>query len=381
MGVSAALQCDGTPLAETMRTLFLVNTPAHAHLYRYPIQALQDRGHSVLALARDHGCTTSLLDWFELPYECYGSHESTGNPVSMARSILGQFVSIISRSRSFDPAVVFGRGQYAALAGTVTGAPTVLVLDDEPSSLNHTISKPFADLILSPAATRRTLGRRHYTFDGFTESAYLHPSVFSPAASVRSALGLGPDERFVLLRFNAHEALHDRGLRGFSRPQRARLIETLAEEARVIVSDESESVDLSGLPATRFDAHPARIHDAIAAASLVVADTGTIVIEGALIGTPTIRYRGTDRREYGEFESLTEAGILEEYDRFQPLLDRSRAILADPSCGKRWKDRRDTIVAGQPDVTGLIVTVAENRGLLPPAHPDTTPAVLRASTN
>ncbi|MEA5389539.1 hypothetical protein VB773_22160 [Haloarculaceae archaeon H-GB2-1] len=55
-----------------MRYLIFANTPAHVHLYRNVVPALEDRGHDVLILGRDYGCTKALLDYFELPYRIYG---------------------------------------------------------------------------------------------------------------------------------------------------------------------------------------------------------------------------------------------------------------------------------------------------------------------
>ncbi len=347
----------------TMRILVLANTPAHVHLYRHAVDRLERAGHDVLVLTREYACTTDLLEFFGMPYRVYGGHETDGySRLGFARELGGQFLTIGLEALRFDPDVIFGRGPYAAYAGTLSRAPVVLVLDDEPGDFNHTVSRPFADCIISPAVTRRDLGDAHYTFDGFKECAYLHPEVFEPTGDVREYLDVDPDEPYVIVRFNALDALHDTDLEGFRPEQRRDLIERLSESATVFVSDEGGELDLRDLPARPYDLHPALIHDAMAEAELLVADTGTMATEAALLGTPAFRYRGTDDHEYGEFRALERAGLAEQFDAYDAVRDRSLEILADDGASDRWERRRREYVGSLVNLTDLLVAVAESRG-------------------
>ncbi|MFA9416690.1 DUF354 domain-containing protein [Natrinema sp. HArc-T2] len=346
-----------------MRILVLANTPAHVHLYRHAVDRLERAGHDVLVLTREYACTIDLLEYFELPYRVYGDHRTEGySKLGFAREVGGQFLTIGLEALRFDPDVVFGRGPYAAYAGTLSRTPIVLVLDDEPGDFNHTVSQPFADCILSPAVTRRDLGDAHYTFDGFKECAYLHPDVFEPTTDVRTYLDVDPDEPYVLVRFNALDALHDADLEGFRPDQRRDLIERLSEVATVFVSDEGDELDLRELPARPYDLHPALIHNAMADAELLVADTGTMATEAALLGTPAFRYRGTDDHEYGEFQALERAGLAEQFDSYEAVRDRSLEVLADDEIAERWEQRRQEYVGDLVNLTDLLVDVAESRG-------------------
>ncbi|MFC6718264.1 DUF354 domain-containing protein [Natrialbaceae archaeon GCM10025810] len=346
-----------------MRILVFANTPAHVHLYRHAVSRLESRGHEVLVLGRDYACTRDLLEFFDLPHRIYGEHGTeTYSRLKFASEIASQFGTIARTARGFRPDVVFGRGPYAAFAGTLARAPVVLVLDDEPGDFNYAVSRPFADCILSPAATNRDLGDAHRTFDGFKECAYLHPDVFEPAGDVRDRLGVDPDEPFVILRFNALDALHDVVLEGFTRDQRGDLIRRLSEHATVFVSDEGQAMDFEDLPARPYDLHPARIHDALAEASLLIADTGTMVTEAGLLGTPAIRYRGNDDHEYGEFDALERAGLADQFDEYETARDRALELLSDPDAKRRWRRRRESSLDRLVNLTDLIVDVAESRG-------------------
>ncbi|MFC7045391.1 hypothetical protein ACFQH6_08195 [Halobacteriaceae archaeon GCM10025711] len=343
-----------------MRYLFFTNTPAHVHLYKYPVAALLDRGHEVRVLARDYGCTTALLDYYDLPYEVYGRADTTKG--SLFRQLPRHYVSIFRRAWRYDPDVIFGIGGYAAHAGAVTRTPTVLVMDSEPTSLDHAVSRPFAWAILTPRAFGKDLGRKHYEFAGFKESAYLHPDVFEPSP-VRDDLGVGPDEPFVVLRFNAFGSHHDVRHSGIGPDERRTLVDRLSEHATVFVSDEAGRESWDGVDARPFDLHPGRLHDVLAEASLLVADTQTMVTEAALLGTPAIRsnsFVGED--DMGNFLELERHGLVYNVPAFEAVLERAEELLDDPSVPERWARRRDEFVADTVNLSEIIVDVATNGG-------------------
>ena len=340
-----------------MRYLIFTNTPAHVHLYKHVVRELQDRGHTVQILARDYGCTTELLDWYDLPYSVYGYLNTTKH--SLFTRLPAHYARIIPRALRFGPDRIFGMGSYAAHAGAVTRAPTILVLDSEPTGLDHRLSKPFASAILTPSAFRKDLGPKHYVFDGFKESAYLHPDVFSVRPDIRDRMGIEPDESYAILRFNAFGSHHDVGKKGFTVERRLKLIERLAEEATVFVSDEGGRFDLDPLPARPFDLHPALLHDALAEADLLVADSQTMVTEAALLGTPAIRSNAfVGDGDMGNFIELEDAGLIYNLADFDTVLRRSVEILESETATEQWTARRDDYVEGTVNLTNLLVAVA-----------------------
>lgn len=339
-----------------MRYLIFTNTPAHVHLYKHVVRELRDRGHTVKTLARDYGCTTELLEWYDLPYAVYGRCGTT--KISLFARLPGHYVRIIRHAMDFDPDLIFGMGAYSAHAGAVTRTPTMLVLDSEPTGLDHRLSRPFADAILTPSAFRKDLGANHYTFDGFKECAYLHPDVFSPRSDVREQLDVG-DDPYAFVRFNAFGSHHDVGKGGFTPEQRRTLLERLADGATVFVSNEGDDMDLSSLPVRRFDRHPALLHEALAGADLLVADSQTMVTEAALLGTPAIRsnaFVGDD--DMGNFLELEEADLIYNLADFEAVLARAMELLETDGIGETWRRRRDAYMAEKVNLTDLLVDVA-----------------------
>jgi hypothetical protein len=341
-----------------MRIVFFTNTPAHVHLYKHAVKRLAAAGHEVLVLARDYGCTVDLLDGYELPYRIYGACGTTKG--SVFRNLPGQYARIVPAVLSFDPDMIFGVGAYAAHAGLVSRTPAVLVLDSEPSSFDHVISRPFASAFLTPHAFQKHLGTNHYQFRGFCETAYLHPDVYQPNPDIRTELGLEGDDPFVVLRFNAFGSHHDVGQSGFTPDQRRRLIETFAEYATVFVSDEGGTLNIDSLPARPFDVHPALLHDALASARLVVTDTQTVATEAALLGTPVVRsnsFVGDD--DMGNFRELEAQGLVVNTAEFDDVIATALGVLYDESIGDEWRRRRDDYVGGLVNLTDVIVAWAE----------------------
>ena len=355
-----------------MKYLFFTNTPAHVHLYKHTIERLEDAGHEVLVLGRDYGCTEALLEYYDLPYRIYGACDTTKS--SLFRELPGQYYTIAKLARAYDPDWIFGIGSYAAHAGALTRTPVTVVLDTEPTSLDHLLSRPFTSTFLTPEAFRKDLGANHYRFRGFKESAYLHPDTFEGDPSVRSALGVSPEEPYAIVRFNAWGSHHDIGEGGFTRSQRRQLLSRLAEDVTVFVSDEGGTADLDGLDVEPFSLHPARIHDALAEADLLVADTQTMVTEAALLATPAIRSNSfVGESDMGNFLELEANDLLYNCETFEDVLSQVNDLLERDSLQETWESRRNEYVEDMVNLTELLTDLARSKAGYEPTD---TPAEL-----
>ncbi|KAB1185107.1 MULTISPECIES: DUF354 domain-containing protein [Haloferax] len=344
-----------------MRYLFFTNTPAHVHLYKYAVRELQRQGHDVLILGRDYGCTKDLLEYYDLPHEIYGSCGTT--KYSLFKSLPFHYVNIFREVRRFKPDLIFGMGGYAAHAGAVSRTPVVLVIDSEPTSLDHLVSRPFAKAILTPHTFGKEISENHYQFRGFKETAYLHPDVYEPSVDIRDELGLDPDEKFVVVRFNAFGSHHDVGHQGFTPERRRELIEMLSAHATVFVLDESKERNDGDVDTRPFDFHPALVHDVLAEADLLVADTQTMVTEAALLGTPAIRSNSfVGENDMGNFIELEAHGLISNLKSFDEVMERAESLLTDDGAKQRWRARRDEFLADKVNLTEVIVQVALSYG-------------------
>lgn len=311
-----------------MKFLFFNNTPAHVHLYRNAVKQLRDEGHAVTILARDNGCTIDLLEYYNLPYEIYGSRGASKS--SLVTQLPTQFYTITKLVRRYNPDLIFGVGLYAAFAGTVTRTPTVNFCDTDRSSFDQPISSRLVTAVLSPYPFTKDLPGTHIRFNGLNELAYLHPDCFESSEGVREELGISQGEPYVVVRFNVFGSTHDVGDQGFSPDEKERLVKELSRRAEVIVSDEyyERTGDQTNLHT--YDLHPARLHDVIAEAELVIADTGTVITEAALMGTPAIRLRTNnfdDQNDLGNFLELERQGLIHNVNSSKKVLTRATSIL------------------------------------------------------
>lgn len=234
-----------------------------------------------------------------------------------------------------------------------------MLIDSEPASFDHTISTPFARTILTPNTFRKDLGEDHHVFPGLKECAYLHPEVYESNPSVRDRLGLAEDESYAILRLNAFGSQHDVGKQGITSEDQRRIVERLSEDATVLVSDEGGDADLEGLPARPFDLHPALLHDVLAEADLLVADTQTMVTEAALLGTPAIRsnsFVGED--DMGNFVELENQGLIHNVASADDIIEQATALLEADDTAETWRRRRNGFLADKVNLTDVIVDVA-----------------------
>lgn len=340
-----------------MRVGIFTNTPAHVHLYRNAIAELQERGHTIVVFARDDGCALDLLEYFGIDYYQYGSRDTTKRNLFLKLPIHLRNIYRIVRKEDLD--LVFGMGIYSAFAGAVSRTPAISVTDSEPMASRHVATSPFVKAFLTPATFTRNLGKKHYTFDGFKETAYLHPDVYTSTGTIRDELGVG-DDPFVLVRFNAFNGHHDVGRRGFTPDQKEALIDRLSEHATVFVSDETGTLDFDESAARPYDAHPALMHEALAEAELLIADTQTMITEAALLGTPAIRsnsFVGDD--DMGNFKELERAGLVYNFSQFESVVSTAEELLTRGDTKEVWEQKRTEFLSDKCHLTALIVDIVE----------------------
>lgn len=342
-----------------MHVGIFTNTPAHVHLYREAIKSLRSRGHRTSVFARDDECTLALLSYHGIPHHVYGSRDIS--KLGLVNELPRQARTIAGLVRELDPDLMIGMGVYSTYAATIASVDAITVMDSEPTATKQRLSAPLVEAILTPSTFRRYLGRKHYAFYGFKETAYLHPEVFESDSSIRETLGVAAGESYSLVRFNAFNGHHDVGQRGFTPAQKRELVQMLADHGTVFVSDEAGRISFDEPGVRRYEAHPARMHDAIAGADLLIADTQTMVTESALIGTPTIRSNSfVGDRDMGNFVALERAGLVRNRSDFENVLADVETLLADPETGERWRRRRDAFLADKCNLTAVLVDLVED---------------------
>ena len=188
--------------------------------------------------------------------------------------------------RRFKPDFVLARNPAGVQAARALRAIGVFDTDDgKAAGLVFKLAAPFAHVITTPECISDDFGAKHLRYPGYKALAFLHPDEFQPDPEVRELLGVG-DERFGIVRLTAMDSAHDRNQQGVPVSLARELIGRLERDMRVFVSSEGPLPD--EWTHLGFPIAPRYMLDAMAAASIVVGDSGSMIAEAAMLGTPAV---------------------------------------------------------------------------------------------
>ena len=342
---------------------FFINTPAQAHFMKNIIKAFESKGHKVLILAREYGETANLLEHFKFEYFIY----TNASNCSKYRKISNLPFSVFSSYnflRKYKPDLLVGGGLECVYTALLLNSKSILFTDSMP--INESIyvktqfllCKPFMDAIITPTAvvtpgsSKKSLGPKHIKINSYKELAYLHPNHFVPNDSIYELLGLAKGEEFILLRFNAFDSVHDFGrVAGFSVDEKRALVNNLSKYAKVFIS--SELVLPPDLINLSLNIPKHMIHDVLYYAKLVVADTGTIVTEAAVLGTPAIRFSSNaGSNDLGIFIELSNKyDLIYTYDDPEMAITKAIELIKRPNLKKEWKSKKEILLNDKIDLS------------------------------
>jgi uncharacterized protein len=341
-----------------LRIAFFLNTPAHVHLYKNIIKLLELSGHQAIILARNYGDTINLLDEMDFEYFIYANvpESKYGKILALPFNVLTAYNFL----RKKKPDLLVGMGVYSAYTSQLLHKKCIIFNDSEPTPYQFMLFKPFVDVILTPSSFTKDLGLKHIKFNSFKEIAYLHANYFAPDATIYDFLGIKQDEDYVLLRFNAFDAVHDLGVNGFSIDQKRLLVNELSKYARVFISSELKMPDdfnkyLLKIPKSR-------IHDILYYAKLVVADTQTITTESAILGTPVIRFNSfVGKKDMGNFIELeNKYHLIYSFNDPEKAIDKAVELAQESDLKNKWKERRDKLLVDKIDTTQFLASFIGN---------------------
>lgn len=341
-----------------MRVALFVNTPAQAHFHKNTALELERKGHNVTILSRDYGETLQLLDSIGLEHECYAKvPESKLGKLLLFPASVFHALEILNKK---GPELLVDAGAYGAYTSLLLRKPCVVFTDSEPTPFQFASTLPFIDAVITPSSFRRDLGSKHIKIDGYKELAYLHPRIFQPNPDFLTTVNVSKDEDYVILRFNAFDALHDYGVRGFSTGQKRALVDAISRNMRVFISSESELPP--DLERFRLKIPTSRIHDALYYAKLVVADTQTMTTEAAVLGTPAIRFNTfIGANDMGNFIELERKyHLIMNCPDYQTVEAKVNEILDDTHSKEEWRSRRLRLLEDKIDVSKFMVWFIEN---------------------
>lgn len=343
-----------------MRILVDMTHPADFHMFRPAIEAWGERGHETIIAARDKDITRDLIaarGWDALPIGTQGR-----GTVGLAREMLDRQRKLWRVIRRTRPDVVTSMsGAYVGPPAWLRGVPCVAWTDTEHAALQNRIGFAVSRAVVTPACyTGHVPPAKHLTYRGYHELAYLHPDRFTPDSEVLERFGLEPGEPFGFIRLVSWQAQHDVGQSGLADLQR--IVQALERHGQVRIS--SERPLPPELDRYVVKDHANLIHHLLAFAQLVVGESGTMISEAAVLGTPGV-FANTCRLGYIA-EQEDRYGLVRAYHDPDTMLDHTlaaiEALLLDPQTPERCEAARRRLLDDCQDVTAVIADTVEAYG-------------------
>jgi predicted glycosyltransferase len=343
---------------EKIRIILDVAHPAQVHFHRNSVKILEEKGHEVLITARKKDVLVDLLKKYNLEYTII-STQKTG--------FFGLFSELIQRCyllrkivRNFQPDLMYSAGETASIVGKLEKVPTIVFNDSEPVPLNKILTYPWTNTICTPSTFTKELSEKQVKYNGYKELAYLHPNYFSADPAIYTELGLKPEEKFVLMRFVAWNALHDVGKHGFELKYKIKLVSELQQFATVFITSESSIPEK--LQKYKLPISPEKIHHALYFASLYVGDSQTMATEAGVLGTPAIRCNSfVGKHDMGNFIELEKKyGLIFNYRNQADALNKAIELVQRDDLKEEWKQKRTCLLNEKIDVNRFIVWFIEN---------------------
>lgn len=338
-----------------MKYIFELNHPKHFYQFKYIIEILKKKGHSVLILARDKDVLLNVLNAEQVPYLVFGDHkDSVVGKVFSSFSIYRNYRRIVN---DFKPDVIVSKASlYGTLVSRLSKCKSIIFPDSEVVALTNKIVAPMASMIITPRSFSLDFGAKHRRIDGLFEDCYLSPSVMQIDSGYPQRADL--KKPYAILRFVGWTANHDINKSGFSLNEKMALVGELSKYMAVYISSEKE------LPAElkpfRLLTPPADIHDVLGNADLYIGDSQTMATEAALLGTPSIRSNSfVGDKDMSNFIMLEKQyGLLLNIRDFDSVL--SKAVdFAKHSRKEEWKNRRENYYQRVGDINNTIVGLIE----------------------
>ena len=314
-----------------MRLLLDIGHPAHVHLFRNLADRAVGSGGQVLAATRDKDVTVSLCRAYGIHQDILSSAYS-GHVLAGILELVMRTSKLMKLTHCFRPDALLGTSLSIGIIGKCFNIPSFVLNEDDASvvPLFARIAYPLSTFIVTPGCLRHEgYGKKHLTYPGFHELAYLHPGLFAPDPEVPRSLGIDPSEPFFILRFVSLKAHHDTRATGLPYEAARELVRMLSRKGRVLIT--SEGALHEEFRPYQFPLRPELFQDVLAYASLCIGDSQTVTAEAAVLGVPNLRCNSFVGRisyleELEKVHNLTRGFLPDQAGR---LIETARAWLED----------------------------------------------------
>ena len=331
-------------------------TPAQLYFEKNIISNLKKK-HDILLTIRPKKTNIKLVEELGVPYKVIGKYRT--NKVGKIISAFSTTSSLAKKMNHFNPDICFGQ-LYMIYAARIKSKPSIIFEDDEVTTIQQFFYTPFANVIFTPYMFRTDFGEKHVKIKGYKELSYLHPNYFKPDKRVLNELNIDKNDRYIILRWNTWDAIHDVSKSGFNKDFILEIIKQIEEYAQVFISTERE-LPLE-LEKYKINIPFSKIHHVLYYAHLLVSDTQTMSTEAAVLGTPAIRCNSfVGPNDMSNFIELEEKyGLIFNYTSKNEALEHALELIQKPDIKREWTTKKEVLLKDKIDVTAFISWFIDN---------------------
>ena len=343
-----------------MKILIDIGHPAHVHLFRIAARNWLQKGNEVVFTIRNRNIVPELMKSYDFEYTIASKPRTTR--IGLAYELFEHDWNVLKTALERKVDVLIGTSVCITHVGRLLGRPSIVFNEDDEDYLKSFkyLAYPFANSIVIPNTLRDKLTKKHVTYNGYHELAYLHPNHFSPDPTVLSELGVKARERFFIVRLVSFKAHHDTGHTGLASNTRHKIIELLSQYGKVFITAEGQLPKEYAQYGLTIPSH--RIHHALSYATMLISDSQTMTIEAAVLGTPAIRYNTfigmcSVIEELEHKYGLTYGFLPEDESK---MIHCIQELLGEPLLKDKWSIKRQKMLQEKIDLAQWMEAFIEN---------------------
>lgn len=345
-----------------MKLLFYMGHPAHFHLFKETIKALQKKDVECIILIKTKDVLEDLLQSSNLPYINVFKEERKEGFLGLLSSFITKLWKLGRIIKQHKPNILIGSAAELAVLGKLFRIPSCILFEDDFEAVPQfaKIAGPLATHLICPhSCSSGKWKEKTINYQGYHELAYLGPNYFTASIeSVKHLINL--DKKNYLLRFSKLSAYHDKGIAGIQDEYAFQLVDMLKERGDVYIS--SERPLHKDLDQYRTAIDPKEMHQFLAHMDLFVGDSQTMTAEAAVLGTPSVRFNDfVGRLGYlEELEHRYELTYGIKSNQPQKMLDKVSELVEREDLDNLWRVRQQKMLKDNIDLTYFLTSFLFN---------------------
>lgn len=342
---------------------FVLNHPAHYHLFKNTIRELMSKGHECEIFIRPKDILKELLDNDVFEYIILPEFKRKNNSILFSSS-LGLLLKDFQLAKYIlkrKPDLMIGTDWAITNVGKLFNIPSLVFNEDDTNATaENKLFYPLAThLVLPDCCDKGLWENKRISYAGYHELAYLHPKKFNFNKDVifKDSNNQKP---FIIIRLVALTASHDKGKKGLGIQLLNQIIENYKNQYQILISFEGKPNQQFKEYCYSFD--PSLMHHFLAGAHLVIGNSQTMIAEAAVLGTPSIRFNDFVGK-LGYLEDLEHKyGLTYGIKTSEPekLLAKVDELLSSTNIIEEWKRKRQKMLQDKIDVTAFMIWLIEN---------------------